>query len=159
MIVATGITKGGIVHIEYRVDEPVTTEQFIGVLRRSTLGERRPIDDGACIAGMLEHASLTITAWDGDELVGIARSVTDFHYACYLSDLAVDVRYQGSGIGGELVRRTRGALGPRCTLRLVSAPAAMAYYPKLGFVPNERCWELPPESAEHRPTPVEGGTA
>lgn len=129
--------------IRYRVDAPLDVERFVDLLQRSTLAERRPIDDRACLAGMLAHADLTVTAWDGDLLVGVARSVTDFHYACYLSDLAVDGAYQGSGIGRELVRRTAAALGPRCTLRLVSAPAAMAYYPRIGFVPNERCWELP----------------
>ena len=143
---------GGAPAIAYRIDQRISPAQFVSVLRRSTLGERRPIDDAVCIAGMLEHANLTVTAWDGDELVGVARSVTDFHYACYLSDLAVDVRYQGAGIGGELVRRTRRELGPRCTLRLVSAPAAMGYYPRLGFVPNERCWELPPDPAPTLPT-------
>jgi diaminopimelate epimerase len=142
--------------IAYRIGHRITPAQFVDLLLRSTLAERRPIDDAACIAGMLEHASLTVTAWDGDELVGVARSVTDFHYACYLSDLAVDTRYQGAGIGGELVRRTRRELGPRCTLRLISAPAAMGYYPKLGFVPNERCWELPPDPAPTAPNGPEG---
>lgn len=134
--------------ITYRLNAPLDAARFVDVLRRSTLGERRPIDDAACIAGMLAHADLTITAWDGDTLVGVARSVTDFHYACYLSDLAVDTGYQGLGIGRELVRRTRLALGPRCTLRLISAPAAMDYYPRIGFVPNERCWEIGPGGDE-----------
>ena len=130
--------------IAYRVNAPLDAERFVDVLRRSTLGERRPIDDAACIAGMLAHADVTVTAWDGDVLVGVARSVTDFHYACYLSDLAVDAGYQGLGIGRELVRRTRLELGPRCTLRLISAPAAMDYYPRIGFVRNDRCWEVAP---------------
>lgn len=130
--------------IAYRLNAPLGAAAFVDVLRRSTLGERRPIDDAACIEGMLVHANLTVTAWDGETLVGVARSVTDFHYACYLSDLAVDERHQGLGIGRELVRLTRSELGPRCTLRLVSAPAAMGYYPRIGFVPNERCWEIAP---------------
>lgn len=91
---------------------------------------------------MIAHGNLTVTAWDGGGLVGIARSVTDFVYACYLSDLAVDVTWQRHGIGRELIRLTREELGPRCTLRLIAAPAAADYYPKLGFVRNERCWEL-----------------
>ena len=138
--------------IAYRVNAPLDAERFVDVLRRSTLGERRPIDDAACIAGMLTHADLTVTAWDGDLLVGIARSVTDFHYACYLSDLAVDAAYQGVGIGRELVRRTRLELGPRCTLRLISAPAAMDYYPRIGFVRNDRCWEVAPDPGAAVPT-------
>ena len=45
--------------IDYKVNTPVTPDQFIAVLRASTLGERRPIDDRACIEGMLAHANLT----------------------------------------------------------------------------------------------------
>ena len=123
--------------MEYKANQPISAEQFIDVLTRSTLANRRPVGDRECIEGMLEHANLTVTAWDGEQLVGIARTVTDFHYACYLSDLAVDVAYQHGGVGRELIRQTQRELGPRCKVRLISAPAAVGYYPKLGFVRNE----------------------
>jgi predicted N-acetyltransferase YhbS len=129
---------------ELKVDAEMSAEQFIDVLNRSTLGERRPIEDRACIEGMVRNADLTVTAWDGEKLIGVARSVTDFFYACYLSDLAVDVDYQGKGIGRALIQRTQLELGPRCTVRLISAPAATGYYPKIGFVQNMQCWELRP---------------
>jgi ribosomal protein S18 acetylase RimI-like enzyme len=70
---------------------------------RSTLDERRPVDDIHCLHGMIEHSNLIVTAWDGELLVGIARSVTDSHYCCYLSDLSVDVAYQRQGIGRQLI--------------------------------------------------------
>ncbi|MCC5809652.1 MAG: GNAT family N-acetyltransferase [Ectothiorhodospiraceae bacterium] len=130
--------------ITFAVNQSITVEQFIGVLKRSTLGERRPVEDRQCMEGMVQNANLTVTAWDGETLVGVARSVTDFHYACYLSDLAVDVGYQNAGIGRELVRRTQDEVGPRCKVRLISAPAAMAYYPRIGFTRNLNCWELAP---------------
>ena len=38
---------------------------------------------------MIQHANLVVTAWDGPRLVGISRSLTDFLYVAYLSDLAV----------------------------------------------------------------------
>ena len=128
--------------IDYRINAEITAGQFIDVLNRSTLGERRPVDDRECIEGMVRNANLTVTAWDGPKLVGVARSVTDFHYACYMSDLAVDVEYQRAGIGRALVEQTQRQLGPRCTLRLIAAPAAADYYGKIGFVHNPRCWEL-----------------
>ena len=131
--------------IQYLINKGITAEAFIDVLKRSTLGERRPIDDQACIKGMLEHADLTVTAWDGEKLVGVARSVTDFHYACYLSDLAVDVGYQKRGVGKKLIDVTQTQLGPRCTLILISAPAADEYYPKIGFDHQPRTWVLPRE--------------
>ena len=128
--------------IEYRVDRALSADEFIDVLRRSTLGERRPIDDRACIEGMVKNANLMVTAWHESTLIGVARSVTDFCYACYLSDLAVDTAYQRTGIGRALVSHTLKQLGPRCKIRLIAAPAAADYYGKIGFIHNTKCWEL-----------------
>ena len=128
--------------IEYRINEPVTVEQFIELLRCSTLGERRPVHDRQCMEGMVSNSNLMITAWDGDQLVGVSRSVTDFTYACYLSDLAVHREYQRRGIGRRLQRLTQQQLGPQCKLILLAAPAANAYYQHIGYTNNPRCWVL-----------------
>ena len=82
--------------IEYRINESITTDEFIGLLNNSTLGERRPVEDRVCMEGMISNRNLTVSAWKDGKLVGISRSVTDFHYACYLSDLAVSKEYQKS---------------------------------------------------------------
>jgi len=102
--------------IEYKINAPVSTDQFINLLRKSSLGERRPIEDQECMEGMVKNSNLIVTAWDGVKLVGIARSITDFHYACYLSDLAVDKKYQNCGIGKELQNLIQKQLGPKCKL-------------------------------------------
>ncbi|WP_336407731.1 GNAT family N-acetyltransferase [Gallaecimonas kandeliae] len=130
--------------IQYRVNDPISTEDFIDILNRSTLGERRPLEDRACMEAMVRHGNLCVTAWDGDLLVGLARSVTDFHYACYLSELAVDSRYQKGGIGKALIHHTKAQLGPHCWLTLIAAPAARDYYPHIGLERNPDCWEQPP---------------
>ena len=126
--------------IDYRRVDRLTKEEFIDVLVRSTLAERRPVDDETCIQGMLDHANLTIGAYEGDRLVGIARSVTDFHYCCYLSDLAVDQSLQRGGVGKGLIRHTQEHLGPRCRLILLSAPKATTYYERLGFEKHPSAW-------------------
>lgn len=128
--------------IEYKVNAPVTAEQFIELLNSSTLGERRPVEDHECISGMVNNSNLMVTAWDDGSLVGIARSMTDFHYACYLSDLAVDKKYQKCGIGKKLQILTQEQLGPKCKLLLVAAPDANTYYEHIGFTNNTRCWIL-----------------
>lgn len=128
--------------IEYKINHPVNRSEFIDVLERSTLAERRPADDHECIDGMLANNNLLVSAWDGDTLVGVSRSLTDFHYACYLSDLAVDERYQNSGIGKELIALTQRQLEPKCKLILLAAPAAKDYYQHIGFNHNDRCWVL-----------------
>lgn len=132
--------------IRYKVNAPVAVEQFIDVLRRSTLGERRPIDDRECMEGMVNNSNLLVTAWDADKLVGVARSMTDFHYACYLSDLAVDYDYQRQGIGKQLQILTQQQLGRHCKLILIAAPAANAYYGRIGYTNNPRCWVLDGEA-------------
>ena len=129
--------------IEYKTDAIIPVQDFQELLTGSTLGERRPVEDLECLRGMIENSNLIISAWDGDKLVGIARSVTDFHYACYLSDLAVDQAYQRQGIGVKLQQLTQDRLGPRCTLILIAAPAASDYYPSIGFEHCPRCWVLP----------------
>lgn len=131
--------------IEYKTDATITTDQFIQLLKASTLAERRPVDDRECMDGMMRHADLVVTAWDGDELVGVARSVTDFHYACYLSDLAVSEKHQRLGIGKRLQALTQEQLGPLCKLILLAAPAASDYYGHIGFTHHPRCWILEPE--------------
>lgn len=133
--------------IAYKINALVTADQFIAVLEDSTLGERRPIEDKECMEGMIKNSTLTVTAWDNENLVGIARSVTDFHYACYLSDLAVSKNYQNLGIGKQLQVLTQERLGPKCKLILLAAPAANQYYEQIGFVNNPRCWVLERDSS------------
>ena len=129
-------------HIIYKTNVSLELSAAIDLYRASTLGERRPVDDEACMAQMLREANLTITAWDGDLLVGIARSLTDWCYCCYLSDLAVRASHQRGGIGKELIRLTQAALGPKATLILLSAPAAADYYPHIGMEQHPSAWVL-----------------
>ena len=132
--------------IVYKVHDTITAEEFVEVLRASTLGERRPVDDAECIQGMVDHADLVVTARQNGRLVGVARSVTDFHYCCYLSDLAVDEDAQRRGIGKRLIHLTSEQLGPECSLILLSAPGAVDYYPHIGFDRHDQCWLIRPES-------------
>lgn len=130
-------------NLRYETSRQISADEFIDLLKRSTLAERRPVDDPKCIQAMLQHANLLCTAWDGEKLVGIARSVTDFEYCCYLSDLAVDEKYQKKGIGKELIRQVKSKLGDKAKVILLSAPKAEAYYPKIGFDAHRSAWVLP----------------
>src|SRR5271170_6741424 len=129
--------------IQYQESRVIGEEQFVDLLKRSTLAKRRPVDDPKCIKAMLGHANLLCTAWDGERLVGVARSVTDFEYCCYLSDLAVDEAYQKQGIGRELVRLTQSKLGSNAKIILLAAPKADGYYPRIGFESHPSAWILP----------------
>jgi len=117
--------------------------EFIDLLVRSTLAERRPVDQPETIRGMLEHAEIIITARSKGRLVGISRAITDFSFCTYLSDLAVDREYQRLGIGKELIRQTHEAAGLNTTLILLSAPLARDYYPHIGMQFHDSCWIIP----------------
>jgi len=129
----------------YHTGNDLDLDAVIELYRASTLGERRPVDDRTRMALMLRHANLVVTAWDGGLLVGIARSVSDFSYATYLSDLAVRLSHQKQGIGRELIRRTR-ELGGQATVILLSAPKAVDYYPRIGFQSHPSAWLLGAEA-------------
>jgi GNAT superfamily N-acetyltransferase len=128
--------------LEYRFGNDLDLDRVIELYAASTLGERRPFDDRAIMADMLHYANLVVTAWDGNSLVGIARTLTDFSYVGYLADLAVRASHQRRGIGKELIEKTRQRLGPRSMLVLLSAPQAVAYYPKIGFSKHDSAWTL-----------------
>jgi predicted N-acetyltransferase YhbS len=130
--------------IEYRTGNDLDLEGVIDLYRASTLGERRPLDDRQRMAAMLKNANLVITAWDGELLVGIARSITDFSYATYLSDLAVRDTHQRRGIGRDLLRRTQEA-GGTARVVLLSAPKAESYYPRIGMTQHPSAWTLGPD--------------
>jgi predicted N-acetyltransferase YhbS len=131
--------------ISYSLEPDLSAEEFQAVLIASTLAGRRPAQDLDRLAKMLREADLVVTARDGGLLVGISRAVTDFSYCCYLSDLAVDVKYQRQGIGKRLIEETHRAAGAETTLILVAAPAAEGYYPKIGMKHLPSCWAIPRE--------------
>lgn len=128
--------------ITYTSERPINAAQFIQVLNDSTLGERRPVHDPDRMQRMLDHADVIVTAWDGALLVGVARTITDWSYCAYLSDLAVHRTYQRQGIGKALIQHTQDVIGTAAMLLLLAAPAAADYYAHIGFEKVENGWML-----------------
>lgn len=122
-------------HIKFKTNAKLATEDIIRVFDSS--GIRRPTSEPVRIRQMFDESNLVISAWDGVELIGLARSLTDFCYCCYLSDLAVKKEFQKAGIGKTLIELTQQNIGDNCMLLLLSAPEAMEYYPKIGFEKTE----------------------
>lgn len=127
-------------NVTYRLEPDLWAEDFIDILHRSTLAERRPVDEPETIQGMLRHADVILTARVEGRLVGVSRAITDFSYCTYLSELAVDTAFQRQGIGRELVRRTHETAGMHTTLILLAAPKAENYYPHIGMAGHNSCW-------------------
>jgi ribosomal protein S18 acetylase RimI-like enzyme len=130
------------VNINYQHLRSIADEEFVDLLKRSTLSDRRPIDDPKSVGAMLRYANLLCTAWHDSRLVGVARSLTDFEYCCYLSDLAVDQKYQRLGIGKALIRLTQSRLGEKAKIILLAAPKAEDYYRRIGFEAHQSAWIL-----------------
>ncbi len=127
--------------IHYEESRKITAEELANIISKS--GIRRPVEDLPRLQKMIDQADITVTAWDGRRLVGIARAITDFSYCCYLSDLAVDRDYQNQGVGKELVRRVHERLGEEISLILLASPIAMDYYPKIGFQKIQNGYIIP----------------
>src|SRR5690242_15729656 len=117
--------------IRYEHDAMPSTEMITDLYRSA--GLNRPIKDHSRIAKMYAHSNLVVTAWHENKLVGISRSLTDFCYCCYVSDLAVREEYKKAGIGKRLIQITKEIVGEESNLILLAAPAAIEYYPKIGM--------------------------
>lgn len=130
------------VELQYRIGNDLDVDTVVELLKATSLGVRRPVDSREAITSMIRHANLIVTAWDGPRLIGLARSLTDFQFVAYLADLAVRESHQKLGVGRELLRRTRAELGPQTLLVLLAAPAAVDYYPQVGFTQHPSAWTL-----------------
>ena len=117
--------------IKFSSEVVPATESIIDLYNSS--GINRPTTDLERIARMYANSNLIVTAWDKDKLVGISRSLTDFCYCCYLSDLAVREEYKYKGIGKKMIEITKEIVGEQSMLLLLAAPSAMEYYPKVGL--------------------------
>ena len=108
--------------IQYFANREITAEQAIALYRKTSLGERRPIDSPETFEQMLKHANLIVTAWDENRLV--------------------DESYQKQGIGKQLIKETQANIGPKCKIVLIAAPKATGYYGPIGFEKHPSAWTL-----------------
>ena len=119
--------------IAYAVEPDLGADEFIDVLTRSTLAERRPVKERGRIEKMLANADIIVTARDAGRIIGVSRCVTDFAFCCYCSDLAVDKAYQGRGVGKRLLDESARAAGDFAHFILLAAPGAVSYYEHIGM--------------------------
>ena len=117
--------------IQFRINEKLNAQAVIEVYKSS--GIARPVDDVKRIQTMLDNSNLIVSAWHGNELIAIARAVTDYAYCCYLSDIAVKKEHQKFGIGRTLIELIQEAIGEDTILLFLSNIAAVEYHPKAGF--------------------------
>lgn len=124
-------------NIEYKNDKNLPCDQ----LDRLFLAVGWAVDD-AITPEMLDNfnigflnSTFVFSAWNGNELVGCVRVLSDLHFRSVIYDLAVLPEYQHRGIGSELVRRCRDAC--ESSEWLVQTDQAKGFYEKIGFILNE----------------------
>lgn len=119
--------------ITYKTDIIPDIEEIIDLYNFSDYFPIADKEDTERIKKMHHKADIIVTAWDKDKLAGLARSLSDFCYCCYLSDLCVRNEYKGNGIGKELVRMTKEIAGDECKLILHSSLNAINFYSHIGM--------------------------
>ncbi|SKA56884.1 GNAT family N-acetyltransferase [Photobacterium toruni] len=128
--------------IDYKVNHSITANQYIELMNKTAFTESRQVNDETVVQGILNNSNLIVTAWVNEQLVGLARSMTDFYDCCYLSDLVVDESVQSMGIGKYLILVTAESVAENCKIISLSAPKAAEYYSKIGFKEQNSSWVL-----------------
>ncbi|MDZ7871128.1 MAG: GNAT family N-acetyltransferase [Rheinheimera sp.] len=124
-------TTGVALTIAVEAWQPERLDEYLALYRSS--GIKRPLADPSRMAKIFAGANLTLSARIDGKLVGLARCLTDSAFVCYIADLLVAGDLQHSGIGRILLQAVADHRGPEVQQLLLSAPAAMGYYPKVGF--------------------------
>jgi ribosomal protein S18 acetylase RimI-like enzyme len=126
---------GRVERVAIRRNARVDPADLAGLLRTAGLnrGRRSPQQ----IARMLAATRETVSAWDGEQLVGFARAISDGVTNAYVSSVAVDPRWQDRGLGRRLIDSLiDGREGMKFVL--TAREGTDEFYRRLGFVPDQR---------------------
>lgn len=81
----------------------------------------------------LINSHTLVSAWKGDELVGIGNAISDGHLVVYYPHLLVHPKQQGKGIGQKIVAQMQEKY-KRFHMQMLTADGkAIDFYKKVGF--------------------------
>jgi ribosomal protein S18 acetylase RimI-like enzyme len=89
--------------LTYRDSHDINLDQLATLF--DAVGWQRRTADRTRLAQLVDGSLWVVSAWDGDQLVGFARAISDGAFNAYISTVAVLPSHQKQGIGRELVRR------------------------------------------------------
>ena len=72
-------------------------------------------------------------AWAGDSLVGLVCAMDDGAMTAYVHYLLVSPKYQGKGIGKELVQRVKDRYADYLRIVVVAYDSEICFYENCGF--------------------------
>ena len=112
--------------------------------------------DPEAVMRCLMGSNLVVTAWDGEQLVGTTRVITDGVYYATLWDVIVHPAYRGRGIGTALVQRAIAPFLGRgfSYIALFSVAGGEAFYERLGFSRHPSGMRLTDTGARALPPPT-----
>ena len=117
-------------------EEKLTAQDYIEFLARTDLGSQYPQERfEERIEKLVKNVSISLTARDGEKIVGVLFGLTDFAYWLYVTDLGVDRAYEKKGIGSELMKRAHQLAGGEkdIAIYLIANENAIPFYEKLGM--------------------------
>lgn len=119
--------------IDITLDRLPETGRVVGLLR--SVGWDLRASEPASLERALRGTTEFATAWDGDRLVGTARSISDGAQNALIATVVVDPAYQGLGVGERMIHLlTDGRDLVRFSL--AATPGLEPWYRKLGFLPD-----------------------
>lgn len=82
-----------------------------------------------------ENSMLILTAYEGDQLLGIIRAVGDGYTVVFIQDILVFPEYQRKGIGSALLQAIldRYSHVRQIELATDNTPKTIAFYKSMGF--------------------------
>ena len=86
----------------------------------------------------MENSGAVFTAWDNDRLVGLINALDDGIMTAYVHYLLVNPKYQGQGIGKELVRLVAEKYKAYLRIVLIAYDKEVGFYQNCGFSVGER---------------------
>lgn len=78
-----------------------------------------------------------VTAWDGEQLVGLANALSDGVMTAYFHYVLTNPAYQGQGIGKVMMEMMLDRYKDYYTKVLIAYPKAIDFYKRLGFESEE----------------------
>ncbi len=90
-------------NITYSIQRDFTSQQAFDLY--ASVGWSAYTNDLPKLLRAISKSSLVISAWHGEELVGLIRTLTDGETIAFIQDILVKPAYQGKGIGDELMSR------------------------------------------------------
>jgi len=87
------------------------------------------------LVNAVENTNYVVTAWDGENLVALARALSDDVSVCFIQDILVHPDYQRCGVGERMLRTclTRYAHVRSKVLMTDDEERQRLFYEKLGF--------------------------